>query len=77
MAHTGRYSLKSHRGSLIHMYKGAMQSDLMEIFAKGTNRRMPEDSDRNKSVNSLLENYILNHIEHEWVMPNTYTFRKR
>ena len=38
---------------------------LMERFAKGMKRRMPEDSDWNKPVNSLVVNYILSHIEHE------------
>ena len=58
MAHKSRYSLKSHRGSVINMYEGAMQSALMKKFVKGTKRRMPEDSDRNKPVNSLVVNYI-------------------
>ena len=76
-AHNLRYSLKSHRGSVIHMYKGAVQSALVEIFSKGMNRRMTEDSDWNKSVNSLVVNYILNYIKHEWVMPDTESCKKR
>ena len=54
-----------------------MQSELMGIFDKGTKRRMTEDSDRNKPVNSLVVNYILNHIKHEWVMPDTNPCRNR
>ena len=53
------------------MYKGDMQSEFMEKFVKGMKRRMLEESDRNKPVNSLVVNYILNHIEHEWEMLNT------
>ena len=59
------------------MNKGAMQSTSMEIFVKGTKSRTSEDSDRNKPVNSLVADYILNHIEHEWVMPNTKPGGKR
>ena len=40
-------------------------------------RRIPGDSDRNKPVNSLVVNYILNHIKHEWVVPDTEPCRKR
>ena len=54
-----------------------MQLALMESSDKGTKRRMLEDSYRNKPVNYLLVNYILNHIEHEWVMPNTEPCRNR
>ena len=39
--------------------------------------RITEESDRNKPVNSFLVNYILNHIEHEWVIPDTEPGRKR
>ena len=59
------------------MYEGDTQSELMEIFVKGMKRRIPEDSYQNKPVNSLVVNYILNHIEHDWVMSNTETCRKR
>ena len=37
-----------------------MQSLLIERFVKGEKKRMPEDSDRNKPLNSLGINYILN-----------------
>ena len=69
--HESGYSLKSHQGSVIHMYEGDMQSALVEKKFKGMKRRMPEDSYFNKPVNSLVVNYILNHIELDWVMPNT------
>ena len=39
--------------------------------------RMPEYSDRNKPVNSLVVNYILNNIKHEWVMHDTDKFMKK
>ena len=52
--HKSRYSLKSHQGIILNMYEGAMQSALMERFVKGVKRRIPEDSDRNKPVNSLV-----------------------
>ena len=70
-AHESRYSLNSHQGSVLHIYKRAIHSDLMEIFYKGTKRRILVESDWNKPVNALVVNYILNHIEHEWVMPDT------
>ena len=54
-----------------------MQSTLMKIFDKGTKRRTPYDSDWNKPMNLLLVNYILNHIKHEWVVPDTEPCRKR
>ena len=38
---------------------------------------MPEDLDSNKPVNSFLLNYIFNHIEHEWLMPDTELGSKR
>ena len=40
-------------------------------------RRIPEDSDWNKPMNSLVVNYILNNIEHEWEMTDTDPCRKR
>ena len=76
-AHESIYSLKSHRGIVIHMYKGYIQPELMEIFDKVMTRKMPEDSDWNKPVNSLVVNYILNHIEHERVIPDTKPCRRR
>ena len=54
-----------------------MQLSLMKIFSKGMNRRISDDSDRNKPVDSLVVNYILNNIKHKWVMPDTDPCRKR
>ena len=48
-----------------------MQSSLMERFDKGTKKRMPEDSERNKPLNYLVINYILNNTEHKWVGSET------
>ena len=48
----------------------------MEKFVKGTTRRMPEDPDWNKPMNSLVVNYFLNHIKHEWVIPENEPGRK-
>ena len=76
-AHGIIYSLKSNWGSLLHIYEGSIHSSFMEIFSKGMKRRMPEDLDRNKPVNSLVVNYICNHIEHESVMPDTDSCRNR
>ena len=76
-AHESRYSLKSYRGNVLHMYEVDMQSALMVIFVKGMKRRIPKDPDWNKPVNLLVVDYILNHIEHEWVIPGTETVRKR
>ena len=74
--HMSRYSLRSYWVSVLYMYEGDIQLVLMEIFSKGMKRRMPEDSDLNKPVNVLVVNYILNNIEHEWVMPDTDPCRK-
>ena len=61
MVQKSKYLMISHWFSVLHMYEVDMQSVLMEIFSKGIKRRMTEDSDRSKTVNSLLVNYILNH----------------
>ena len=49
----------------------------MGMFYKRTKKRLMEESDRNKSVNSWVVDYIFNHIENKWVMPNTEPCRKR
>ena len=54
-----------------------MQSSLMERFSKGTNNSMPEYSYRNKPLNYLVVNYILNDIKHVWVGSETDQERKR
>ena len=76
-ARFGRYSFKSNRGSILHMYEGVMQSSLMERFSKGIKKRMPEDSYRNKLLNSLVINSILNDIENKWVGSKIDQERKR
>ena len=48
-----------------------MQSTLMKRIDKVIKRMMLEDSDRNKTVNYLVFNYILSLIESEFVMQNT------
>ena len=48
-----------------------MKLALMERFDKVMKSRIPEYSDSNKPVNSLVVNYILSHIEHELVMRNS------
>ena len=53
-----------------------MQSSLMERFSKGTNNSMPEYSYRNKPLNYLVVNYILNDIKHVWVGSETDQERK-
>ena len=40
-----------------------MHYSLMEIFSKGTKKNITEDLDRNKHLNSLFINYILNDTE--------------
>ena len=59
------------------MYEGAMKFSLMASFAKGMKKRMPEDSDQNKPLNSLVINYILNDIDHKCVELDTDRERKR
>ena len=49
------------------MYEGATYSLLVERFAKGMKKSMPEDLERNKPLNSLVVNYILSGTKHEWV----------
>ena len=62
-------------GSVLHMQKGDMQSALIKIFAKAMKGRVT--THRNKPLIYLVGNHILNHIEYEWVMPETDTCRKR
>ena len=38
-AHSSRYSLKSHRRSVLNIYEDVMQSLLMERLSKGTKKR--------------------------------------
>ena len=76
-AHDSRYPLESHWGSVLHMYEGDMQLAFTGKYFKGIKRRIPEYSDLNKTVNSVVVNYILNNVEHEWVMPNTEPSRNR
>ena len=49
----------------------------MERFSKGTKKKIPEDSQRNKPLKSLVIKYILNDIEHKWVGSETDQDRKR
>ena len=39
--HSSHYSIKSHNGSVLNLYEGAMQYSIMERFAKGMKKRMP------------------------------------
>ena len=71
MAHASRYSLRSHQVSVLQMYEGAMHLALMEILVKVNKTRVPDDLDQKTPMNYLVVNYILNHIKHEWVMPET------
>ena len=59
------------------MYYGVMKSLLMKRFAKGMKKRITEDSDRDKCLNSLVTNYILNDTDHEWVGSRNYQERNR
>ena len=54
-----------------------MQYSLIERFSKGTKKKIPEDSDRNKPLKSLVIKYILNDIEHKWAGSETDQDRKR
>ena len=54
-----------------------MNFSLMQRFAKGTKKRMLEDSDRKKLLKSLVINYILNDIEHKWFGSETDQESKR
>ena len=77
MDHASIHSLKSHMGSVLHMYEVDMKSALIEIFSKVTRRRMSKDPHQNKPINSLVVNYMLSHIKHEWLMPDTEPCRKK
>ena len=59
------------------MYESVMQSLLMERFAKGMNKRIAEDSDRNKPLNYFVINYILNDTENKCFGSETDQERKR
>ena len=54
-----------------------MNFSLMQRFAKGTKKRMLEDSDRKKLLKYLVINYILNDIEHKWFGSETDQESKR
>ena len=59
------------------MYTRRIQSFLMELFSKGTKKRIPDDLDRKKALNYLMINCILNDINHEWDGSETDQERKR
>ena len=75
--HSSHYSVRYHFGSVLHMYEGAIQSSLMERFSEEIKKMIPEESDQNKPLNSLVINYILNYIDHEWVGSDYDQERKR
>ena len=54
-----------------------MHSSLMERVSKGMKKRMPYDSEENKHLNSLVVDYTLNCIKHEWVGSETDQYIKR
>ena len=60
-------SSNSHFGSVLNIYEVVIHSIIVERFAKGVKKRMPEDSYRSKSLNSFVNNYILNNIKQERV----------
>ena len=57
--------------------KGSYAVGVDENIAKGVKSSFSEDSYWNKPVNSLVANYSFNHIEYEWVMPDTDPCRNR
>ena len=63
--HEARYSLKFHRGSVLHMYEGPMQSAFMEQFVRGLKIWMLAASDCNKPLNGKVVRFILDQIELE------------
>ena len=48
-----------------------MQSSIMERFANGIKKSIPEYSYWNKPLKFLVVKYILNDIEHKWVGSET------
>ena len=75
--HEARYSLKSHRGNVLHMYEGPMQSAFMERFVRGLKIRMPAASDRDKPLSGRAVKFVLDRIELEWSDPETPLRRSR
>ena len=69
--HEARYSLKSHRGNVMHMYEGPMQSAFMEQFVRGLKIRMQTASAHDKPLNGKAVNFILDRIELKWSDPDT------
>ena len=53
------------------MYEVAIQYLLVNRFDKWMKKKIPEDSDREKLLNSLVIKYILNFIEHNWIGSDT------
>ena len=49
-----KYSMKSHRGEVLHTYQGPMQSIFMERFTLGMKIRMPKETMRNKPLSSKV-----------------------
>ena len=75
--HEARYSLKSHRGNVLHMYEGPKQSAFMEWFVRGLKIWMRAASDHDKPLNSKAVKFILDQIAIEWSDLDTSSCRTR
>jgi len=49
-----KYSMKSHRGKVLHTYQGPMQSMFMERFTLRMKIRMPKETMRKKPLSSKV-----------------------
>ena len=74
---TKAYTNWSRIVAVYYNVRGSYAVGLYEKFVNVVKRSMPEESDWNKTMNSLVVNYISNHIKHELVIPDTELGRKR
>ena len=69
--------LKSAKGHVMHMYKGASQSRFVERFVMGMKARMPSKTKRNKPLSGAVVHLVLEAIKTEWRLFETLPSRKR
>ena len=70
-------SLKSLKGSVMHTYRGSMQSIFMERFTSGMETRMPQAVNRNKAMLGELTSLLLDRMNDEYLDPNLDCRRRR
>ena len=63
--HNARYSLKSHKGNVLHMYEGPMQTAFMERFVRGLKIQVLAASDCDKPLSGKAVRFILDWVKLE------------